>query len=347
MKKIAACVALLLLAGNTAMAETGLKLSGVIDVSVQYLKNSGDDSSATDMVSGVMSSSRLNFSGVEDLGSGMEAYFTFQPQFDASTGEGKEQMRHSYIGLKGDWGDITLGRQDTPSSFVTGYADPSFGSEYSVMNNMQFFYAPYRVDNAIQYNSPSFGGLSGRLMYAFGEGGGTKAGHFMSAALEYYSHPLYIGFASEHTYTPDVDNTADLRSSQDNYFSVVYSFDNGFEPTFMFHTYDGYYAYPPYVGFETSGWDVQLGMRWDIDARHRVHLSYVHRHDDNNQEVGTADGVTAGYLYGLSKRTDLYINAAYIHNKAGIAVPYPVTWNQTPNMGQSPLAVAVGMRHKF
>ena len=354
MKKMGVAAALLLMAGGAHAGSWGeepegssLTLSGTIDLSLQYLANSGEDVSNTDLASGVMSASRLEFSGSEDLGGGNRAYFTFQPQFDASTGEGKDTYRQSYLGLKGGWGDLTLGRQDTPSSFVTGYADPSYGSEYSVMNNMQFFYAPYRVSNAIQYHSPDFSGFSGRLMYAFGEQGGTKAGHFMSAALEYYSHPLYIGFASEHSYNRDIDHPDDLRGSQDNYLSVVYSFDNGVEPTFMFHTYDGYYAYAPYVGFDTSGWDVQFGVRWDIDGRNRVHASYVHRHDDNNTDVGTANGVTLGYLYGLSKRTDLYVNYSYVRNNENIGVPYPVTWSTTPLQGQSPSAVAVGMRHKF
>jgi predicted porin len=354
MKKMGVAAALLLMAGGAHAGSWGeepegssLTLSGTIDLSLQYLKNSGEDASDTDMASGVMSASRLEFSGSEDLGGGNRAYFTFQPQFDASTGEGKEQMRLSYLGAKGAWGDVTLGRQDTPSSFVTGYADPSYGSEYSVMNNMQFFYAPYRVDNAIQYHSPDFGGLSGRVMYAFGEGGGTQAGHFMSVALEYYSHPLYVGFASERARNRDIDSPSDLRSTQDNYLSVVYSFDNGVEPTFMFHTYDGYYTYAPYVGFDTSGWDVQFGVRWDIDGRNRVHASYVHRNDDNNTDVGTANGVTLGYLYGLSKRTDLYVNYSYVNNNKSVSVPYPVTWSATPLQGQSPTAVAVGMRHKF
>lgn len=346
MKKTGLAAALLLAAG-AVHAESGLTLSGILDLSLQHLRNSGDDESRTDLASGVMSSSRLEFNGSEDLGGGNTAYFTFQPQFDASTGERKEQMRLSYVGLKGGWGDVTLGRQDTPSSFVTGYADPNYGSEYSVMNNMQFFYAPYRVDNAIQYNSPSFGGLSGRVMYAFGEGGGTQAGHFMGVALEYYSHPLYIGLASERARNRDIDSPSDLRSTRDDYLSVVYSFDNGVEPTFMFHTYDGYYTYPPYVGFSASGWDVQFGVRWDIDGRNRVHASFVHRRDDDNAAVGTANGVTLGYLHGLSKRTDLYINFAYIDNDERARVPYPVSWNDTPDPGQSPMGLAVGMRHKF
>jgi hypothetical protein len=36
-----------------------------------------------------------------------------------------------------------------------------------------------------------------------------------------------------------------------------------------------------------------------------------------------------------------------VNNNKSVSVPYPVTWSATPLQGQSPTAVAVGMRHKF
>ena len=112
--------------------------------------------------------------------------------FGADTGEMSAQFRQYFVGLRGDWGDVTLGRQFTPSFWVAGYADPNWASSYSMVNAMQFFYASYRVDNALQYKTANFGGLQGRFMYAFGKEDTTKNGRFMSAAAEYRNGPLFL-----------------------------------------------------------------------------------------------------------------------------------------------------------
>ncbi|GAB2485912.1 porin [Comamonas humi] len=343
-KRIAA--AALLLAGGAAFAQSKVTLSGFVDLNLEYLKNSGADGSLKRISSGGLNNSRINFSGVEDLGGTNKAYFTIEPMFSADTGAMSPQFRQSFVGVRGDWGDVTLGRQFTPSYWVAGYADPNWASAYSVVNNMQFFYASYRVDNAIQYKTPSFGGLTGRVMYSFGKEDQTKNGRFLSTALEYRSGPLFVGFASERTYTQDVFNKASMHDSRDNYLSAVYRI-GGFEPTLVFHTYDGYYAYPPYVGFTSKGWDVQLGARWNIDGTSRVHASFVHRKDDNNRDIGSANGLTLGYTYGMSKRTDLYVLASHIKNKKDVQVAYPVTWSASPSAGQSPSGIAFGIRHAF
>ncbi|WP_198971111.1 porin [Xylophilus sp. ASV27] len=346
MKIRTTAAAALLLGGGTAFAASEVKLSGFVDLNLEYLKNSGTNGSLKRISSGGLNNSRFNISGQEDLGGANKAYFTIEPMFSADTGTLNSQFRQSFVGMRGDWGDVTLGRQFTPSFWVAGYADPNWASSYSMVNSMEFFYASYRVDNAVQYKTPSFGGVTGRLMYSFGKEDATKDGRFISAAVEYRNGPLFLGFASEKAYTRDVFNKTAIHDSRDNYLSAVYRI-GGIEPTFIFHTYDGYYAYPPYVGFTSKGWDAQLGVRWAIDSRNRVHASFVHREDDNNKDIGTANGLTLGYTYGLSKRTDLYLLASHVKNKKDVKLAYPVTWTASPSAGQSPTGIAFGIRHAF
>ena len=143
---------------------------------------------------------------------------------------------------------MTLGRQFTPSYWIAGYADPTWAAEFSMVNNMQFFYAPYRTDGAVQYKTPAFHGLSGRFMMSNGEGDSSKAGRFISTALEYREGPLFLGLASEQQHTKDIFGPTRVHSSRDNYLSAVYRI-GAVEPTFIFHSYNGYYAYPPYIAF--------------------------------------------------------------------------------------------------
>ncbi|MDR2334325.1 MAG: porin [Burkholderiaceae bacterium] len=344
-KRLVAAAALLLV-GGAAFAQSKVSLSGFVDLNLEYLKDSGKNGSLKRISSGGLNNSRFNISGIEDLGGNSRAYFTIEPMFSADTGEMNSQFRQSFVGLRGDWGDVTLGRQFTPSFWVAGYADPNWASAYSMVNAMQFFYASYRVDNALQYRTPNFGGLTGRFMYAFGKEDGSKAGRFMSAAAEYRSGPLFVGFAAEKMYQRDVFNKTEMRSARDNYLSATYRIGS-VEPTFVFHTYDGYYAYPPYVGFTSKGWDTQLGVRWNVTDRTRVHASYVHRKDDKNVDIGTADGLTLGVTHGLSKRTDVYILASHVKNKKDVALAYPVSWSASPSAGQSPTGIAFGIRHAF
>jgi predicted porin len=183
-------------------------------------------------------------------------------------------------------------------------------------------------------------------MATTGVGDATRAGRFLSTSVDYRQGPVFIGAVSELQYTRDIFKSSQIHSSRDNYFSAVYRF-GGFEPTVIYHTYNGYYAYPPYVAFNSQGWDAQIGARWNIDGRNRLYLSVVHRHDDNNTSISSATGGVIGYIYGLSKRTDLYATFAHVKHQHDVPVPYPVTFQVYPNGGQDPSGFQLGIRHAF
>ncbi|RKF34499.1 porin [Paraburkholderia fungorum] len=346
MKKKALVSGAFMLACAGAHAQSSVWLSGYVDMNIEHLISSGSGGNVTRMSSGGLNNSRFNLSGVEDLGGGNKAVFTIEPMFSANTGVQSTQFRQSFVGLKGNWGEVTMGRQFTPSYWIAGYADPSWAADFSMVNNMEFFYASYRVDNAIQYKTPTFYGFTGRIMATTGVGDSTRAGRFLSTSIDYRHGPIFLGAVSELQYTRDIFKSSQIHSSRDNYFSAVYKF-GGFEPTFIYHTYNGYYAYPPYVAFNSQGWDAQIGARWNIDGRNRLYLSVVHRHDDNNTSISSATGGVIGYIYGLSKRTDLYATFAHVKSQHDVPIPYPVTFQVYPNGGQNPSGFQFGIRHAF
>jgi len=328
-------------AGTAAHAADGVTISGFVDINLERL--STPKQTYNRVSSGGLNASRLVFSGSEDLGGGSKAFFTHEMQFSADTGAGPTP-RQSFVGLSGSWGAISMGRQNTPSYWIAGYADPSWSADYSIVSNMQFFYAPYRENNSLAYNTPRVGGFMGRFMVTAGQEDGSSNGRYVSTAVEYRDGPLFAGAVSDLKYNKNVFGS-DIRSSRDNYFALAYRF-GPIEPTFIYHTYNGYYAYPPYVGFQTSGWDAQLGARWQITDRHRVFGSFVVKKDDNNVAISDAKGMLLGYGYNLSKRTDLYANWGRIWMKNNTTVAYPMTFNSSaspaPNSG-----IQLGMRHAF
>lgn len=324
-----------------------LAVSGYADLYIEYLNDSGADTSRARMSSGGMSSSRISLRGSHKLDNGMEAFFRVGKRFNIDDGSVTDELRQSYVGLRGDWGSLSFGKQFTTAYNPVGYADPNWTSAYSMMNNMVWFYAPYVKKNSLFYQSPEFGGFSANVMYAFGDEGGEN-GRFGGVALKYSSGPLFVSLISEKEYTQDISNPNKVRHSLNNYLAVVYQMGS-FVPTFVFHTYDGYYAYPPYVGFDSKGWVSQLGFRWHPTKTDMMHFSYVHSEDDNNTAIGTANGVTAGVIHHMTNQTDLYLLVAHIWNDEKAALAYPVTWtgDAIPLQGQNPSGFAVGIRYKF
>ena len=114
---------LLALAALTAFtgavsAQSNVTMYGRIDLSVN--KGVGTDQKAISNGSG----SRLGLRGSEDLGGGMAAIFNIETRFDADTGSAQSlnigtgtQNRfwgaRSLVGLKGNFGQLTLGREYT------------------------------------------------------------------------------------------------------------------------------------------------------------------------------------------------------------------------------------------
>lgn len=330
-----------LIVAPPAHADDGLKISGWIDLNLERISSS--KGSTERVSSGGLNSSRLVFSDSEDLGSGWKAFFTHEMQFSADTGVGPTP-RQSFVGITGPYGTLSLGRQNTPSYWVAGYADPSWSADYSMVSNMEFFYAPYRQSNSVNYNTARVGGFQGRFMVSAGAEDGTRNGRYISTGLDYRDGPLYAGFVSDLTNTKSiVPGSNAIPTSRDNYFALTYKIGS-VEPTFIYHTYNGYYAYPPYVAFQSKGWDVQLGARYNLNERNSFFGSYVHRQDANNINLSNANGAVFGYGYHFSKRTDLYVNYARIIAKNNTPIQYPVTFSSNPAPTSG---VQLGIRHGF
>lgn len=114
--------------------------------------------------------SYLGVRGGKDLGSsGLRAIFqietlaaiTSTPTETSSLGS-----RNSYLGLKGDWGKLMIGKYDTPYKRSTAMMDPfsgSVGDYNSVMGNTAGESRPefdFRMPHSIFYDSPVWNGFS-------------------------------------------------------------------------------------------------------------------------------------------------------------------------------------------
>lgn len=175
-------------------AQSTVTLYGIADASVRFTdglsaSNAAASGSASAVSSGVDNTSRFGFRGSEDLGGGMAAIFNLESGINIDTGAQTNATklfdRASYVGLKANWGTITMGRQTTALADALGPVDP-LGYRFAGFNpnigiaalgahGLNTEYGPsgitnnsFRLDNALKY-AGNFGALSVRVMHAFGE----------------------------------------------------------------------------------------------------------------------------------------------------------------------------------
>jgi GBP family porin len=111
----------------------------------------------------------------EDLGNGLKA--NGRIEFAFRTGNGvTDSAREQWVGLSSkSWGDLQFGRIQSPfKDFAGGTSiDPFVATNLQARGSGGAMYAPANglgaaafVDHALRYNSPSFGGFSGSVLFS-------------------------------------------------------------------------------------------------------------------------------------------------------------------------------------
>jgi predicted porin len=185
-------------------------------------------------------SSRIIFSGTQDLGGGTRAWFQLDSRFQSDVG-GSTQTNtgattginlwaggNTGVGVAGDWGKLTIGRWDLhylefiPIEFgYAGSLQDLLGAGPMAQVNGSVIANGTRTPNVIMWDSANMGGITARVAYstAFstnltgvssdeGSGKGTNGskGGALTAAVRYSRGPLGLG-ASYWTATPENANS--------------------------------------------------------------------------------------------------------------------------------------------
>ena len=199
------------LASTAAFAQTNVTIYGIADVgAVVFDGKTGHK--GVQINSGVLSTSRLGFKGVEDLGNGLKALFTLEYGLatDSNTGigTGTAAGRQQFVGLTGGFGTLVGGRLQTAGlDFTVAGSALGASSALGAINNVNLgsalgvglINAAGRANNAVAYISPSFGGATLAVNYAREPlGTETGAGNVSDAtamlvALNYANGPISAG----------------------------------------------------------------------------------------------------------------------------------------------------------
>jgi predicted porin len=212
--------------------------------------SNGGNSSIVNVTDMRVGNSRVGFRGSKSVGGEMKAIWQVEStvpfnQGGGSTGGGRLGTRDSYLGVAGKWGTLRLGFMDTPfkkAGDVLGFLGISSGnfvSTNTVLRHVGFAGAARQVGptntangpdnharfherrgNAIDFASPSFGGVQAMVQYSNGDPTissvtATRNPRVLSMAVKYAGGPWY--FAAMHEIHYDMfggsRNVAPLRSN--------------------------------------------------------------------------------------------------------------------------------------
>ncbi|WP_175687938.1 porin [Burkholderia anthina] len=216
MKKMVVAAVIGALSG-VAHAQSSVTLFGRIGGGVRWV-NGLAGGSQIGFNNNIISGNEFGIRGREDLGGGTKALFVLDGSFNSGTGALKNSgtlfSQAAYVGLTGDWGRITLGRQFNAAEDLGIALDPlgGRGQSLSVEPGVLFDGNPFtldsRFDNTIKYLG-QVGGLKVGANYSpGGVAGASRAGTSYSAAAMYTLADLMGGVSYAKTYSPDGSQSA-------------------------------------------------------------------------------------------------------------------------------------------
>lgn len=386
MKKSLIALAALAVTG-IASAQSSVTLFGIVDATISRYSNSSVGAVAgnswTGMTHSGYNSSQLGFRGREDLGGGLSAMFWIEGGLtnDDGTAGGFSFTRRSVVGLTGNWGEVRLGREYTPTFTNDSAFDPfgtngvgtnvisrARGTSTSVglvspvgaaaanaiapgtaavaavgsINTTQV-----RASNSISYFLPAnLGGFYGNAMYAFSEqpspaGVRGDAGEYWGFRLGYATGPINAAFSWGKR---DGAAPATAAVPDISTWSLGGSYDFGVGKLmgeYLRERYNGPAAGSSRITGYLLGGLIPMGAGEIRVAYSRAKMDVA--------AVGldpSARQIAIGYVHNLSKRTALYASYARISNRDGAAL----TFNQTvaPAVaGGRATGYDIGIRHTF
>jgi predicted porin len=335
-------------AAAPVQAQSNITLYGLLDTTIRYTTNeNAAGNSKVQMTDGVLTGSRWGMYGLEDLGSGYQALFVLESGYAPDTGQslqgGRLFGRKAYVGLQGEFGTVTLGRQFTVIHEVIASYDAMALANLSIVGFQGGNYTGgVRQDNMLKY-SARFGGFSVAAQHAFGEVAGSFAqSSSTGGSLSYAAGPFMLGGGYQI-----------MRDTTAYYGTAIPTSDQ------KVWTLGGTYAAGAatfYLGYTNSDVNtadyrnqaVYAGLKYIFTPAWSVIAIGTYDHLKHNGDSGNRFTGAMMLDYAFSKRTDVYIEADYTTLSDAWRTLGGQTGFSTPFYGHgSRVGVMTGLRHKF
>lgn len=388
MKKSVLAMAVFGVIANAAQAQSNITMYGLIDQGLNYTNDAGGHSQFA-MSSGDAIGSTWGLKGSEDLGGGLSSVFTLEGGFIATSGEldqeGQLFGRQAFVGLAStSYGKLTFGRQYdslvddlAPLTANGSWGGGMFSHPYDNDNTDDSF----RLNNAVKYTSADYGGLSFTGAYASSNTGAFALNRAESVAAQYQYGGLTAAAAYLYVDTPNANETGAVvigpNGTADGSWTATHQqvFGAGVNYTVGSATVGLVYTHsdikqPTSTGYADLAASPTLGsasaLKFDnveFNGTYRLTpafllgamYTYTQMKYDGKSGNATAKYHQFGMMadYNLSKRTDVYVQGAYVHiaDASGVAgTGLDVASNPDANSSSSTSSqfmARVALRHQF
>ncbi|WP_233863726.1 porin [Paraburkholderia adhaesiva] len=368
MKKttVAIGAALLALSAQSAFAQSSVTLYGIVDTAVRFQTNADpENNNLVSMLEGPITGSRWGLKGTEDLGGGLAAVFRLENGFNLFNGAMSSANtlfnRMAYVGLKSQYGTVTLGNQNSPFFDEMGDTfDPLTVANYWQDSWMYNGIGSHlRVQNSVKYAN-SFGGLNVKAIYGFGNQAGSVGSlstYGFTASYAFGPLQALVGWQQSDIASQILGQNKEGRKQNQVNVGVVYTV----VPTVRLLA--GWMRTQDNSG--TTDVNMQqlstltssdlstnridnffyIGSTWQATAPLLITAAGYYGRATNaalgNATFGGGHNYSATLLaeYSLSKRTEVYGTVDYTRGTGAYTIDYPGRNNQT--------GVAVGLRNIF
>jgi len=343
--------------GGAASAQSSVTLYGSLDSGAAYVNNSGGHALFKANQSN-MQPDRWGITGAEDLGGGLRSVFRLETGFFTNTGAfvnpGTEFNRRAYIGLESSQlGALTLGHQSALSfDFLTPFANAYAGNSWNMFHpgNVDGLAnsATSVIDNAVKYRSPSYGGVSVAGLFGFGNTTNFGHGNTWSAAVTYDRGPLQAAAFYQRQHNQALALTPLALGTFQGQPAASYVADRA-----EFWGAGGAYTLGPiklhalYTRVKLqSKQHADIYQSYDSGAEWSVtpFTTFTAGANTTTLDAHRWTQVGVGYIYALSKQTQLYAQGIFEHTTPGGFASLPVAGiSSTSNQ----LMLLTGIHHSF
>lgn len=352
-------------------AQSSVTLYGVADAGLDYLSTvqtgSGGTASRVRAQSSDWGASRFGLLGREDIGGGYGVVFNLESGINlmsgiAGDGNGRLFSRKALVGVQNDrYGKLTMGRNLFIANDQWDF-DPMMQQAYSSTALVRGRNVPITSNN-IEYQSPSWNGVSLHAQYTLG----NQAGGFNLGAPNEVgrSDGIQITYANSLLMLRGMyDEIRDVNGHMSNVFVSSREFFAGaniYLGSFILQTaYTHLNAPDTPAGLARNADHYWAGAKYRVTPAFAVDSAVYYVHvgsgagDATHDPSGHATMLALGTTYNLSKRTLLYATAAHVWNASGsnfsVANNNPGSDNanlDNPLPGHSQTGAYFGINHSF
>lgn len=340
----------------------GVTLYGALDAGVTVVSNEGGGRNVK-LDDSVSVGNRFGFKGEEALGGRLKALFILESGFRVDNGAlrqgGALFGRQALVGLRGDWGTLSVGHQyDFIADYAAQFNASAYASGYAIHQGDFDRFLLDRLPNAVKYTSPTVQGLSAGAMFAFGETpGSTRTKSAWSAGAQYAQGAFTAGLAHTRLNNPwglaalypyaamgvrtflgravDVDEAVAVDSQAITALGASVALGA--------FTVLGNVTSTAFKGQgERSSMRVlEAGGTWQLTPSLQAQTGFQHTRFEGRQW----NQLSAGLSMALSKRTAVYVSGDWLKASRDVDAVIGYAFGNSTTNRQADLRI--GMRHRF